>query len=100
MSSIFVLRARAAQIMLHLPSCWCRNAAKKPVIHTNRRKHQMNNPHTADFSAVETITFDVRLIKFQLFNQTPLRPDLREMRAACIDEILDQAARARFVVSD
>ncbi len=49
MNSIFVLHARAAQIMLHLLNCRRRDAAKKPVIHTNRREHEMANSHTADF---------------------------------------------------
>ena len=64
MNSIFVLHARTTQKLPHLLTFLCRNAAKKPVIHTNRRKHEMANSHTADFSAVETITFDVRLFIF------------------------------------
>ena len=53
-----------------------------------------------DFATVETITFNVRFPVFLVLNQAPLRPGFGEMRAACIDEVLDQAARARFVVSD
>lgn len=53
-----------------------------------------------DFATVETITFNVRFPVFLVLNQAPLRPGFGEMRAACIDEVLEQAARARFVVSD
>ncbi len=48
MNSIFVLHARAAQILLHLLSFRRRNAAKKPVIHTSRSEQEMANSHTAD----------------------------------------------------
>ena len=69
-------------------------------IRCSRKVDLRTNSHCADFATVETITFNVRFPVFLVLNQAPLRPGFGEMRAACIDEVLDQAARARFVVSD
>ena len=52
MNSIFVLHARAAQMLLHLLNLRCRSVAKKPVIHKSLREPEMANSHIADIADV------------------------------------------------
>ena len=50
MNSIFVLHARATQMLLRLLNFQRRNTAKKPVIHASLGEPKIANSHIADIA--------------------------------------------------